>query len=161
MKTALYLALTILIIISGCKKDEDIETINFGGITETDYAGNIISEDPTDWQFNDTWSNKEKSLFDAPFLTSCETLDPSFYFYAYPNPCNDVVTLSSFGSVEYNISYRIVDKNYNIIFSSDEFNSFVHIDLNSYGVSNETVRVYYRLQFDECELQGHGDIRIE
>jgi hypothetical protein len=57
---------------------------------------------------------------------------------------------------------RIVDRDYNIITSTDSILPYRNhfFDLKDLNIINDTVRVYYKIINDNCELKGHGDLVI-
>jgi hypothetical protein len=50
-----------LLLLLGCKKEAVHQA--FEGITETDFTGMISQEDPTDWNYQDEWTQRELALF--------------------------------------------------------------------------------------------------
>ncbi len=60
------------------------------------------------------------------------------------------------------LALRIVDQDFNVLISLDSiYVSTLSFNLTSLNVSNEIVRVYYKIFGEECELRGHGDIKVE
>lgn len=56
-----------IILVISCKTNDlstnSSDEIIFNGITMTNIYGEIIYKDINDWNFHDTWSEKEKNLF--------------------------------------------------------------------------------------------------
>lgn len=151
-KYALIILVFCLMMIS-CKK-------NFDGITERDNLGNLISSDYTDWNFNDNWSNRESNLFESNFGNQCNTDTGNFSVIGYPNPNNGLFTLYFDLPTTYTYSFRIVDGSFKIIYSMDQLNS-PNISCNLSNYKSQTVRVYYKIFGNNCELRGHGDLQIQ
>jgi arginyl-tRNA--protein-N-Asp/Glu arginylyltransferase len=58
-------------------------------------------------------------------------------------------------------AFRIVDRNYNVILSLDSvYSNGLLIDVQGFDITNDTVRMYYKFFGPDCELKGHGDIKI-
>jgi hypothetical protein len=157
MKKISITILTLLAILSSC--EEENENNIFKGITETNESGFVIgSVDDSDWNFDDSWNDKETDLFSESFENMC-FIDESYHILAYPNPSNDVCYISFYLGEDKRVAYRIVDKDYNVIFSTDSASSTMAISLERMNLSNETIRIYYKVFSENCELKGHGDIK--
>jgi len=155
---------TPLIIIS-CDKEKDdnnIDEIVFSGITMRDNVGNTLSQDTNDWQLHDNWTDKENSLFFEKMNGICSTEDYDYYIISYPNPCSGMFFLHLSKPNYSRLAFRIVDKDFNILLSRDSITSTcIAINIGEFNVSNEIVRIYYKFFGQNCELKGHGDIKIE
>lgn len=148
---------SILFILS-CEKDKSDNI--FTGITNTTNVGDIISSDDTDWNFNDSWNAKEASLFDLSYEQSCISDVADYSIIAFPNPCQNIVNIYFDLPMDNFISMRLVDENYKVLLSLDSLTSGVAINLNSLAIENQMIRAYYKVYGLECELKGHGDIKI-
>ncbi|HAN18194.1 MAG: hypothetical protein A2X13_07575 [Bacteroidetes bacterium GWC2_33_15] len=159
MKRSLISILIILAVIVSC--EEDNENSIFKGITETNDNGESIgSPDENDWNFSETWNETENSLFSEGYETVCD-IDNSYHIIAYPNPCENIFSISFYVAENKRVAYRIVKSDYEVIFSTDSASSTVAFNLNNLNVDNEIVRVYYKVFGENCELKGHGDIKVE
>ncbi len=137
-------------------------TITFNGITETTANGELISQDKSDWKLQDNWNDKENSLFIDKKENFCIVDNDNYSIISYPNPCNGIFKLYISKPDECRLGFRIVDRNFNVLFSKDSiFSNEMGINLNEFGISNDTVRMYYKFFGSDCELKGHGDIKIE
>ena len=157
-----FIVFTVLFL--SCVKDNNENTsdkIVFEGITSTDYNGAIISVDVTDWCFQDDWSVLETSLFTDEKELTCNLDDFNYQIISYPNPCNGTFYLNLLKPEDSMLAIRVVDKNFNVLVSLDSiYVSSLAFDLTSLNFSNEIVRVYYKVFGEDCELRGHGDIKI-
>ena len=161
-----YISLVLLVILVGfatCKKnDNESSQIQFNGITETDDNGNPVGTvDSTDWTVDKNWNDTEHGLFSKRFENCNITVNSTFN--AYPNPANDALTLtlSGINTQEFTeTSFRIVDRNYNILgwWDTEQFALKYVINLAQWDLPDDTVRVYYKFYGENCELRGHGDI---
>ncbi|MBD2770471.1 hypothetical protein IC235_21510 [Hymenobacter sp. BT664] len=121
----LVLLLTMLV---ACHKSATNPTIDFGegeGITYRD--GNnwpAGPQDPTDWQADATWNERERALFpDLQFdLNAPQRSNLTLYTCAYPNPAAGRATWSirmniPYGSpaIEYTVSAVFVSRNYKVV----------------------------------------------
>ncbi len=155
------LGLSLLII--SCEKgknDENQDNIVFGGITCTTYEGIIISKDTNDWKLNEFWNVNEVSLFVNQMENHCNNNDLEYSIIAYPNPCGGIFYLDISKPEESLFAFRIIDKEFNVLMSKDSIRTSIAISLNDFGLMNDTVRIYYKFLGHECELNGHGDIKI-
>jgi len=159
MKRNIILILIILAVIVSC--EEDNENSIFKGITETNDNGESIgSADENDWNFSETWNETENLLFSENYETDCD-IDNSYHIIAYPNPCEDIVMLNFYVAENKRVAYRIVNNDYKVLFSTDSASSVMAFNLNFLNVNNEIIRVYYKVFGENCELKGHGDIKVE
>jgi len=142
--------------------NEETDTIIFYEITKTTETGAIISDDTTDWKFDDEWSETENSLFPTNIKNNCNSDNYNYSIIAYPNPCEDLFRLDISKPNEDRFSFRIVDRDYNILMSNDSiYSSSILIKTTDLEISDDTVRMYYKLIAQDCESKGHGDIKIE
>lgn len=151
------LVFTLLIGISSCVKNP--LSISFDGITRTDNYGVVLSNDPTDWTFDDTWRQKEADLFTSSYKKGCAPAGNN-KIIAYPNPCSGVFQLSVQMPAAGRLELRLVDKNFRVLASSDSIsNQTIGLQVGN-GVKG-TVRLYYKLIDGDCEYRGHGDILVQ
>jgi len=146
-----------------CENGEDAsKKIDFKGITERNENATLQSRDTTDWRLDDEWNETEHTLFEETAEKPCNSVTDSFFILAYPNPCGSVLRIDLYKPDTMRLAYRIVDSNLDILMARDSVysNSFV-INANSLGGSNDIVRMYYKLIDRNCELKGHGDIKLE
>ncbi len=155
-KNGLFI-LALLVTIS-CEKNED--RIIFSGITETNGVGEILSEDNTDWNFNDDWNSIEKSLFKINYEKSCTNDLGNYSIIGYPNPCYNICDLHIQLPENKLIDIRVVDDKFNILISQDSLDKDIALNFNNLNIHNKLLRVYYRVYDTDCELNGHGDIKI-
>ena len=91
---------------------------NFGGITETDENGNVITQDPSDWNCysNSTVLNGITVVVGDDPLTSGLSAPSEFTIgCAYPNPTGNSTSITLSSPQDYNIEIFILDKNANKI----------------------------------------------
>ncbi len=145
---------------NSCKKS--FRNNLFSGITETNSIGEKITDDKTDWKFDDTWNISEQSLFSKSYNNLCSTDTGNYTAIAFPNPCNDIVRLHFSVPKDKQIAFRIVDNNYNILVSQDtvDTDTDIWVNIKQLNISNEIIRVYYKIFGENCELRGHGDIQV-
>jgi hypothetical protein len=157
------LLITILIISCESNNDSDSkEKINFNGITTTDDFGIILTGDPTDWKLNDVWNLKERSLFAEKRNSTCTSNIVDYSIIAFPNPCADIINLDLNFPTGFAITLRIVDRYYNSLLSLDNNTSKeLSIRVSDFNIANDTIRIYYKFLGTDCELNGHGDIKIK
>ncbi len=123
----------LVLLISCVQKSNTPDSIKFENITRLNIFGAEIGEiDTSDWGFDDTWTNKENSLFsDSMFTKSCRH-NVYYGILGYPNPCKglfvvhfykDERTLIKMGIFDLQeklvFKYRIVDKYFRIMTSVD------------------------------------------
>ncbi len=159
--------LIVIILASSCERNntvtkiKDPDVIIFKGITQTDNNGWVMTNDATDWVISELWNEKENSLFPESNVSSCDTSNDSFTVYSYPNPCYGVFSLIITKPAESRFAFRIVDRNYNVLLSLDSvYSNGLSIDVRGFNIVNDTVRMYYKFFNPDCELKGHGDIKI-
>jgi hypothetical protein len=153
----------LAILVSNCKEDTDnppaVNKIYFKGLTQTDFNGWTISIDTTDWKMNDTWVKQESDLFTAIHQSNCVQAYAN-QIIQYPNPCNGIFTLSFLKLESTRLELRLVDKNFNPLFSNDSvWGNTVRFDASVFGIK-DTLRLYYKFIENNCEFRGHGDILI-
>ncbi|MFO7828938.1 MAG: hypothetical protein R6V23_09980 [Bacteroidales bacterium] len=158
MKKTFIIVLILIAFTNSCEKDA--ENNLFIGITETNEFGEIISNDETDWSLNESWNETENSLFSESFDNLCNTDDEYYLLTAYPNPCDAITTLKFTVPDDKRVAFRIVDNDYNILVSKDSANSDIAINFDYLKVQNDILRVYYKIYGENCELKGHGDIKV-
>lgn len=168
MKNYLFLILCLCFV--ACDDDDVMEidtAIHITGVTLTDIAGVVLSDDPTDWQLTDEWTAAEQALFPTPTLESCTPKNMETAFPIYPN-ANNGVFYFGLANLQNSTAYiRIVDENLTLISVADslvlenEFSDFA-FDLSGMNIQN-TVRMYYQIipADESCTYRGHGDIVIE
>jgi hypothetical protein len=150
----------MMLLFASCQENSCNPLNTFSGIAERDENGVLKNDDSRDWRFNDHWEPREHNLFEKKYNTDCLS-SPRNSIIAYPNP-----TTGSFNVVfnkgQYaKVDLRLVDFDCNTLISVDD------IEDNSVGLQATNfdrkgiVRLYYRFVEDGCEVQGHGDIRIE
>jgi hypothetical protein len=163
---------TFLLFAPNCKKDGK-NKINARSITSTDKLGNLIgTADPTDWRFDDQWSNEVLALLDfadtvnRAGLLQADTVSA----IAYPNPAADVIGFTFATNRSTLIKMVIVDENlhplvnyYQKLIRSGQSFAFLNVqfDLTSNGFSSGNYyRIYYAL-YSESGLykRGHGDFK--
>jgi len=147
-----------------CKDDaaKNPESIVFKGIRVTDVNGKVYENDLTDWQLAETWNDTENSLFAEKRTNVCDTANIGYKVVSYPNPCNGIFNLYISKPIESRLAFRIVDRNYNVLLSQDSvYSNGIAINVQSFNIKNDTVRLYYKFLGTDCELKGHGDIKIE
>ena len=162
----IFIISIITFLIFSCEKENvdnnKTDTILFNGITMTTVNGELISQDMSDWNIQESWTDKESSLFDEKKDNSCILENNNYSIISYPNPCEGIFYLHIAKPDESRLAFRIVDRNFNVLLSNDSiFSTSLAISLNDSGISNDTVRIYYKFLGSDCELKGHGDIKIE
>lgn len=158
-----------------CKKEtDDAPTIDVSKITPTDLAGNSMGQsDNTDWTFDNTWTNEEVKLMQAPTsaqLSGTEASDITMV-PAFPNPLSTAFTFVAQIPKPACIQLVVTDdrlqvkdrfflKNNNP--GGSYFLSVINMDAAKYN-NNTNYRVYYAFYSlaDGLFLKGHGDIRIQ
>ena len=146
---------------SACEKEDNTnKEIIFEGITWTSYIGETIIRDTTDWRFTDDWNDKENSLFGESTLL-CNSNGYDYSIFSYPNPCSHSTSIDLRKPDEMRFIYCFVDRYYNVLFSDTTYSSRLNFNMDIFNISNDTIRMYYKLLGDNCELRGHGDIKIE
>ena len=170
-KSVVFLCTIFMVIISGmitsCEEDKDVantinETIVFEGITVTDNNGWVIENDPDDWTLAENWSDKENSLFVGKNVSACDNANSEYLIHpAFLNPCINQFNLGFTKPANSRFAFRIVDRNYNVLLSQDSvFSNGIAINVQDFNITNDTVRLYYKFFGLDCELKGHGDIKI-
>lgn len=169
MKTTIYfmLMLYLLIFLAACSKDKHSGRIRFNGITARDInADPIAPPDPTDWRTDDQWTAQEEALFSAKStkrtakITSIISKDSALQ--AYPNPSLGSFAIEISGLDEGSlVAYRIVDRNYTVLQREDSASptKFL-INKADLGITEDTVRVYYKIDTHGSVYRGHGDISL-
>jgi hypothetical protein len=158
MKNFYLLIFALLVLTTSCSKKD--ENSVFTGITNRNELGELIgSADETDWNFTDNWNDIESSLFTNSFDTDCE-IDNTWGIMAYPNPCNNLVYINHYVGSDKTVAYRIVNSSYQVLFSTNNASSNMAFLFDSLNIKKQTVRVYYKVLGEDCELRGHGDIKI-
>lgn len=146
-----------------CEKEKEESNTNeiiFEGISITDVYGGLSSQDTTDWNLNDIWMDKENSLFTEKKDNKCSS--DEYSIISYPNPCDGIFLLRLTKPDDSRFAFRVVDKDFNVLVTQDSIMSnSIAISLEGFNVSNEIVRIYYKYFGMDCELKGHGDIKIE
>ena len=147
--------------------EEALAVIRFGGVSLTDFNGSPLSSpDPDDWRMNADWNSYEERLFEGAAKSLCNDQGEAFA-RVFPNPASGQAALT-LGNMKKaaRAEMRIVDRNYRILRSFgplDLNNGSEHslvLDVSELGMENDTIRLYYRLDFGNCELRGFGDIII-
>ncbi|PWJ43701.1 hypothetical protein [Sediminitomix flava] len=133
----------------------------FEGFTYRDPVGNILSIDPTDWNFTDNWNSQEHALFEESKQT-CILNNDMLRILAFPNPIVSDFNLQIDKNNESLFSYRVVDQNFNLYFSGDSItDQSIRFKLKeNIDVKGNILRVYYKVIEENCEYIGHGDIEI-
>lgn len=174
MKNSLIFSFLVCLIFTSCgDDDESIMTkppedpiISFGSISPTDANGSPLgNEDPSDWNLEDIWETVEERLFTRT-ADLCPSSSENRIFPAFPNPASDVTGLSFNLSDSSDLEVKIVDRNYMVLQELEVSNVFgpggnvVYLNLENINIT-DTVRVYYKLTRDNCELRGHGDLVMQ
>lgn len=147
-----------------CKDDvtKNPESIVFKGIRVTDVNGKVYENDPTDWLLAENWNETENSLFAEKRTNLCDTASIGYKVVSYPNPCNGIFNLYISKPIDSRFAFRIVDRNYNLLLSQDSvYSNGIAINVTKFNITNDTLRLYYKLFGLDCELKGHGDIKIK
>jgi len=114
-----HVQLILLILIVSCKKDTPQlpPTIEFMGITPTDFNGNFIGQkDSTDWGFQDNWHEKAFGFFNNEMRVFCPDDEEYEAYPATPNPIlNTEFRLDYWFKDSADLEIRIVDRNYNLL----------------------------------------------
>lgn len=154
------LSIVCALLCISCEEDSSTtDRTTFEGITKVDINGQLISEDKSDWTFQESWNSRETALF-VEAKQPCVANNNS-YIIAYPNPCKDAFAIRLENPLRYIVSYRIVDNNFNVLRHQDSVSANnLYFDIDDLKVTNGMVRVYYKFSGQECELKGHGDIQI-
>lgn len=160
-KLTLLLSITVAITFSCAEEYKETAEVFFAGITNRDNDGEPNGfVDENDWNLNTVFNKRENDLFKPDNLPICsDATDTVFQVYSFPNPSTGVFV---FGSIVYmdSISLRIVDDNYNVLYSKDGLTDpSLSIYENGDGGSR-LVRMYYRVYNDSCKYQGYGDLSI-
>jgi hypothetical protein len=163
MKRFACLLVMLSLIMLSCHKDETStpkDQIHFNGISETDVQGFPLSFDTTDWRVDDQWNSREMALFTETKPQTCNNEGEEYHIAAYPNPCSDVLNLHVTKPADSRMAFRIVDRYYKVLLSGDSAMGNLTVNLNDNSIKNDTIRVYYKIFKENCELRGHGDIRV-
>ncbi len=159
MKKILIPAISALLVLISCNKEDTIQRIRFNGLTVTDIFGYPIYTDTTDWRLTDEWNETEQSLFVGSSAFLCENVDDQYFIIAYPNPCINVLLFHIEKPAGSLFSFCMVDRYFNVITERDSMqNSIFAIDRTYIEVPDDTVRIYYKFTMPGCELRGHGDV---
>lgn len=165
MKKLSILLPVLLFMIISCQKEKNKDTtdeIVFEGITMTDECGNFMSQDTTDWKFTDNWTDKENALFIEKRDNICNINDFKYSIIAYPNPYDGIFSMEILKPENSRLAIRMVDQDFNVLISNDSITSHViALTFRDLNLSNEIVRIYYKILSEDCELRGHGDIQIK
>ena len=176
MKLHYLFSLLLLLSVVACDDDEMMspiqpDQIQFGGITPTDVNGFPLgNEDPTDWQEQDQWEDRINDLFEF-FVGGqgdlCSDVAEYEVFAAYPNPAIRSTILGYMLKDSADLELRILNRDYEVLKGitvsgvfGEDFNE-LNLNLDELNISNDTVRVYYKIIRPDCELRGHGDIAIQ
>ena len=173
MKLRYLCSLLLLLSVIACDDDEmmtpmQADQIRFGGIYATDVNGLLLGNgDPTEWQLLDEWEDQIADFFADGQTNLCSDTTNNQTFPAFPNPGVDEISLQFNLKDSADLELRIVNRDYQVlkeiavtgVFSSG-FNQ-LRLNLDELNVSNDTVRVYYKIIRPDCELRGHGDIAIQ
>ena len=152
-----------------CKKENKNE-IDVSAITQTDALGNQTGNpDNTDWTKDNTWTNAEMNLFEAPTLSQLAntgTVTISV-FPAYPNPVSSVFMLYFNTSGATLLEMVITDKSLTV---KDRHFYMTHADVNFLATkldetqydNNTNYRIYYAFYSlaGGQYFKGHGDIKV-
>lgn len=167
--TNTLIILSILIISLGCDQDEN-SLMKFSGITVTDEQGVSTGyTDITDWNLDDTWTDKEEAIFGDITLSSIKketnsTVDISIQ-PAFPNPCADYVNLSFSLTPGTVFHIALVNQNLDVISYisiDDPERTMISYDLSQHRLKNNSIyRFYYKFVSGGAEFKGHGDIKFE
>lgn len=177
----LALILYGILVWSGCNNDDDGEVVEpmsmnndtivddtipedtvrytFEGITLTDLMGVIISNDPTDWRLDDQWEEWEEALFPEGSAILCDS-SASYRFSVFPNPAQGQFMLSMDEVPGKRVSLRLVDEFLTPLISIDSSDMMIMGLMAPPGIK-DTVRLYYKVFEDGCEVRGHGDILLQ
>jgi hypothetical protein len=169
MKRIIYLVLLSLVFL-GCEKTNDF-SIDLSGITTTDALGNVVGNpDPSDWAFDNEWTETEKSFFLSDPVDLSESKQASIVMLPlYPNPVVNRVATFNFTSTDTSfVKVAIVnEKLQRLAF----FTLKISPGLNAFSIpfpesvfpANSNYRLYY--SFDTFSnpgyYKGHGDISIK
>lgn len=151
-----------------CSKDDKNElskSIEISGITERDNAGHKTGTiDPTDWNFNETWSDMEEGLFkknNAAHNKPTElSLPVSASVTGYPNPAKGMMSFAFRISDKMYFDYRVVDNFLNVKISGDS------VKYSSWGFEqtrftiDQLYRIYYKIYDGTKVYRGHGDFKF-
>jgi hypothetical protein len=145
----------------GCQTKDTSPKIKFSGVTQTDKFGTVVGKaDSSDWRLDDKWVDKEKALFNATYNDG-GSLPENLSVVFFANPCRGQSVLYIKKDTTVRLSVRLVDKEFNVLFSKDSiYDNKLLLDLNSLAM-NDTVRLYYKFIDDKNnEFKGHGDIHL-
>ncbi|MBP7184365.1 MAG: hypothetical protein KBA06_02575 [Saprospiraceae bacterium] len=154
-----------MLLFVSCEKKETIDVVDttpiyFVGIHKTDANGLTLEVDSTDWRWDDIWNTRELELFHLSNQNQCAE-DESFQIVAFPNPCDNVFQLYLNKAPTDSIQLKIVDRNYNVKAEFGGFNNGIQFNTETFGITNDTVRVYYKVKrAGACSFYGHGDVII-
>jgi hypothetical protein len=157
------LALTALALAS-CQSGPDKN--DFTKITERNAFAEPSGEtDPTDWMFNEEWSDKEKKLFVKYNTYKYPPIENvPMDVLAYPNPVTDLFFFHNpHINPQTKMDVRFVDKKFNLIKKMDGIHAYsMTFDVRPYAGDSKYVRMYYMLiRNDSCIAKGHGDWKLE
>ncbi len=176
MRTQIAVLIISCCIVS-CQEKEPIKEVkisNFNGIVSTEKDENFFvagddEMDSTDWYMPEQWNSEIFNLF---FNSFPDSIPPQagndVLMLPFPNPTTDTVILRIHNIiVPYHLSYRLVDKYYNVHRSGDNifvpvtgYNTVdVLIDLTDIPV-HDTLRLYYGFSYNQNNWTQffHGDI---
>lgn len=155
--TITFILFSLLVL--SCKKAENSVKV-FSGITERTVNGELLSNDSDDWNLSEIWIEQEENLFTEQYTNSCVSSTSSFSIAAYPNPCDGRIYFHINKPETARFVFIVVDNQYNEIVSQEVTTSSVAINFDMLNIENKTLRVYYKFLGENCELKGHGDIKV-
>ncbi|MEN8119990.1 MAG: DUF6252 family protein [Bacteroidota bacterium] len=155
---------TNIVISDGIFTDIEItnqQIISFESILATDFYGNLISGDQTDWLNNKEWGLIEKSIFKQDEFSISQN-DENKILGVFPNP---FATISHFALNKLETTkfeFVVVNSNFEIVYESPEiYENNIAFNLSGLVTKNKYYRIYYIFTTDENEIfNGHGDIKI-
>ena len=181
MKRFNIVIISVMLMLLSCEKDNKVKNIiEFEGISITDiYGSQIGAQDTTDWRFDDQWLYQENELFsNIKSFPLCEP-NENLGIIAFPNPCKGYFYVHVEKDYNYISIYRLVDKDFNIIRSSDsvmdatfainlkeclsvEIVDEMPVCIEEQPPSDTIYRLYYMIKNIKkgCIYKGHGDIKI-
>jgi hypothetical protein len=151
-----FVVICLVLLLPACKKDQSKNNaIAFNGITAIGPAGDIIAVDTSDWNTRDEWNEREFALFDTqlPERKSGISLIP------FPNPFVSSCDIVPIGyNTGVSIDFCIVDRDFNVLLRGGS--PTVRFMLSAGTLPKDTVRMYYRLLYNDSASYGHGDLVI-
>lgn len=166
-----WLAATLLfVLLNGCKKEPEV-VYDFSIQTITDSVCNTITQDLTDWTYDQYWTRTDSLfvLFNDNLPLSDTTTGWVRVEPLCPNPGSKSFTLKIHSTKPAKARFAIVNTDLEMVYYAS---GIVHgdtviqkFDLNGYSsiLPQQNYRLYYAFFNSKNQMyyKGHGDFRVE